>query len=424
MKFKVRPSTLSGVIAVPPSKSHTIRAAVIASLAKGKSTIHNPLVSADTLACVDCLRQLGAKIELGPEWVIEGFAGKPVVPDQPLNVKNSGTTMNFLIAVAALADGEIEITGDESIQRRPVLPLLKAIKMMGAPRAESLGNKGCPPVAIRGRMAGGSATVEGVSSQYVSAILLTAPLLRKSTQLKVVRLYEKPYVDMTLAWVRKMGLEITKQGRNNFEILGGQGYFGFETRVASDFSTAAFPLIGALITGDSSVLIKGLDMMDTQGDKRVFDIVKEMGAPIEVEGNGIRVKSSSLEGMEIDLNEIPDALPAMAVLACFAEGETRLINVPQARIKETDRIKVMCEELKKMGANIEELDDGLKIRQSRLTGAEVDGHGDHRVVMALTLAGMAASGETTVATAESAGVTFPEFFERMKVLGADIEQVD
>ncbi|MFH0920104.1 MAG: 3-phosphoshikimate 1-carboxyvinyltransferase, partial [Fibrobacterota bacterium] len=392
MNFKVTQSVLSGKLDVPASKSHTLRAAVIAALAKGSSTIRNPLTSADTLACIEALKLLGATEEQGADWTITGFEGRPRVPERVIDVKNSGTTINFLSAVAALADGEIELTGDESIQKRPMQPLLSALKMLGAARAESKENNHCPPVIIRGRLFGGSATVEGVSSQFVSALLLTAPLLRKQTELKVVRLYERPYVDMTLAWLKKMGIEVGKLGRNNFTIPGGQAYYGFATSIPADFSSAAFPLIGALITG-GDVLLTGLDMTDTQGDKRLFELVQEMGASVIREEGGLRVKpGESLEGVKIDLNDMPDALPALAVLGCFTDDEMELTHVTQARIKETDRITVMCQELKKMGADIEETQDGLIICKSELKGAEVDGHGDHRVVMALAMAGLAAEG--------------------------------
>jgi 3-phosphoshikimate 1-carboxyvinyltransferase len=273
-------------------------------------------------------------------------------------------------------------------------------------------------------MNGGSATIEGTTSQWVSSLLITAPLTKKGIDLKVVRFNERPYVDMTLGWLKKMGISFTRHGRNNFEVPGGQTYFGFESAIPGDFSSATFPLIGALLCNDSSLLVKGLYMRDTQGDKRVFDIVREMGGSVENESGALRVKASVMEGFEIDLNEIPDALPAFAVLGCMAEGETRLVRVSHARIKETDRIKVMHEELTKMGAKIEEKKDGLRIKQSALAGAEVNGHGDHRVVMALTLAGMVAEGETVIDTAESVSVTFPGFFETMKALGADIEELN
>jgi 3-phosphoshikimate 1-carboxyvinyltransferase len=425
MKIRVRNSSLNGEIRIPPSKSHTIRAICFAALSKGTSVIHYPLKSDDTLSCLAAVQRLGAVLEdTGDTWKITGFGGKPTIPDSPINLKNSGTSMNFLIAIAALGEGEVELTGDESLCRRPVGELLDAVHLLGASRAESMNNNGKPPVIVRGRMNGGSATIEGETSQWVSALLMTAPLTKKGIELKVVRFNERPYVDMTLGWLKKMGISYTRQGRNNFEIAGGQSYFGFESAIPGDFSSATFPLIGALLCRNSSLLIKGLDMKDTQGDKRVFDIVKEMGGNITSEGGGLRVNASPIEGFEIDLNEIPDSLPAFAVLGCIAEGETRLVRVSHARIKETDRIKIMREELTKMGAKIEEKKDGLRIKQSALTGAEVSGHGDHRVVMALTLAGLVAEGETIIDTAESVAVTFPGFIESMKALGADIEMID
>jgi 3-phosphoshikimate 1-carboxyvinyltransferase len=424
MNFKVKRSALAGDIRIPPSKSHTIRAAVFAGLARGTSVIHGPLKSDDTLACLNALRQLGTEVTEDDNWTIRGFNGRPRVPDAALDVKNSGTSLRFLSAVAALADGEIEITGDASTQTRPMEPLLNALRSLGAVMAESKKKNGRAPLTVRGRAAGGMASVDGVTSQFISALLIIAPLLKRNSQLKVVKLNERPYIEITLYWLRKLGIEFTKKGRNNFNVTGGQTYYPFERAIPADFSSATFPLVGALITEGSDVLLKGLDMTDPQGDKKIIEIVKEMGGQVEAESGGVRVKFSELEGDEIDLNEMPDALPALAVLGCFAEGETKLVNVPQARLKETDRIKVMAGELRKMGADVEELKDGLAVRKSALTGAKVNGHGDHRVVMALALAGLAAEGETEITTAESASVTFPGFRESMQALGAAIEEVE
>ena len=189
--------------------------------------------------------------------------------------------------------------------------------------------------------------------------------------------------------------------------------------IPGDFSSATFFIALAAISGDEIVL-ENLDINDPQGDKMVLSILESMGAKVEYRESCIVVKGDRLTGMEIDMNYIPDALPAMAVVGCFAEGETRLVNVPQARIKETDRISVMCHELRKMGASVSELPDGLIIRKSRLKGCEVDGHHDHRVVMALTVAGLNAEGDTLVKTAEAINVTFPDFAYLVKRCGYDI----
>ena len=207
-----------------------------------------------------------------------------------------------------------------------------------------------------------------------------------------------------------------------FRIYGKQQYSAFERYIPADFSSATFPLCAAAITG-SELLIKGLDFTDHQGDKAVFTYFEKMGVRIRHTDDGVRVKGEKLEGIDIDMNATPDALPAMAVAGCFAHGTTRLLNVPQARLKECDRIAAMATELSKMGARVEELPDGLVIHQSQLKGTEVHGYDDHRMVMALSIAGLAAEGETIVDTAESASVTFPTFIEDMKMLGARFEML-
>lgn len=425
MNFKVTPSSLKGDIQVPPSKSHTIRAAVIGGLAKGESIITQPLVSEDTMACVEALKLLGAEVSIEDKtWKIKGFGGCPIIPESVVDIKNSGTSLSFLTSVAALGGSEIELTGDESIRKRPISHLLKSLLHLGALKAESKEGNGCAPVVVQGRLSGGTTVVEGISSQFISSLLIVAPLLRKSSDIKVTRLNERPYMEMTVYWLRKMGIEFSKKGPNRFYFPANQSYYSFASAIPADFSSATFPLVAALMVPDSDVLIKGLDMNDPQGDKQLFEIMKEMGGSVEKEEAGVRVKTSKLEGMEIDLNAMPDALPALAVLGCVAEGETHLVNVSQARIKETDRIKVMASELKKMGAKIEEKPDGLIVHQSKLTGAVVDGHGDHRVAMALALAGLIAEGETVVSTAESAAVTYPGFRESFEALGANISESD
>ena len=210
---------------------------------------------------------------------------------------------------------------------------------------------------------------------------------------------------------------------SEFHVPGGQSYAPVDRRIPGDFSSATFFLCaGALPEND--IVCRGLDYADTQGDKAIVDYLRQMGANVTVEEDEIRVKAAALSGCELDLNATPDALPAMAVLGCFAEGETRLINVPQARLKETDRIAVMREELEKLGADVEELEDGLIVRESKLHGAILDGHADHRVVMALAIAGTHIEGETTIEGAEAMDITYPGFAEALAGLGGDVACVD
>jgi 3-phosphoshikimate 1-carboxyvinyltransferase len=298
-----------------------------------------------------------------------------------------------------------------------MMPLLSALENLGVEIIDSSGGK-CP-FTIKGPIKGGKTTVNGVSSQFLTALLIACPLAPTDTEIIVESLNEKPYIEITLDWLRRMGINFEKQGLEWFKIYGKQQYKAFEREIPADFSSAAFPLCAAAIT-NSELLIKGLDFSDHQGDKAVFGYFEKMGMEIRHVPEGVKVSGNGLAGVDIDMNATPDALPAMAVAACFAKGTTRLLNVPQARLKECDRIAAMTKELTKLGARVEELSDGLVIHQSRLKGTEVHGYDDHRLVMALSVAGLAAEGETVVDTAESASVTFPSFVADMKKLGAQL----
>jgi len=225
---------------------------------------------------------------------------------------------------------------------------------------------------------------------------------------------------MTLDWLDRQGIEYENQHLRKFKIKGGQSYKAFDVTVPADFSSATFFLCAAALVADEVTLL-GLDFSDSQPDKAVVDYLKAMGANISIETNSVIIKAAALKGIEIDMNQTPDALPAMAVTAVFAEGQTRLVNVTQARSKETDRIKCMAEELKKMAVFVEELPDGLIIEGCRPKPAELHGRSDHRIVMGLSLAGLNLGGQCTIDTAEAVNVTFPDYVELMKSIGANME---
>ena len=404
---------------MPASKSHTIRATLIASLADGESRLIGALDSLDTQAAVRTGQAFGAEIELGPDWIVRGVGGELQTPTDVMDVANSGTTLFIALSVAALCDGWTVFTGDAQIRRRRGEPLLTALNALGAQAFSTRGN-GCAPYVVRGRLKGGQVEVDCPISQYLTSLLIACPLGDDETEITVSRLNEQPYAEMTLGWLKRQQIQYERDGLRWFRIPGGQHYRPFEARMPADFSSATFFLCAAAIT-QSDVLLTGLDMADSQGDKVVVDYLAQMGAEVSVEPEGVRVKGAPLRGGEFDLNATPDLLPALAVVGSFAEGETRLLNVPQARMKETDRLTVMREELEKMGGRAEELPDGLIVHGTGLHGAAVNGRGDHRVVMALAVAGLAAVGETTVDTAESVAVTFPNFVGLMQALGARIE---
>ncbi len=423
MKLVVNKSRLKGTVAIPGSKSHTIRAIAIASLAGGRSLIHSPLSSSDTQAAVDCYRALGAVIDTSEPklWKIIGTGGRITAPREIIDVGNSGTTLRVAMGSAALAPAgqRTTFTGDEQIQARPVGPLIDSLNDLGA-KCVSLKGNGKVPVEITGKLAGGKTTIAAATSQYLSSLLLCTPLAAKDTDIDVTLLNEPGYVQMTLDWLDREQIEYENQQMRKFRIKGNQSYKAFDAKIPADFSSATFFLCAAALVADEVTLL-GLDFADSQPDKAVVDYLKAMGANISVKPNSVTIRATALKGAEIDMNETPDSLPAMAVTAAFAEGTTKLLNVPQARSKETDRIKCMVEELKKMGVGVEELPDGLIIRGSRPNPAQLDGRSDHRIVMALSLAGLNLDGQSSVDTAEAISVTFPNYVGLMQSLGADMQ---
>ncbi len=393
---------------------------MIGSLAEGKSRIRRPLKSADTLSCLEACRALGAVIEDCEDgWVITSPIPRNGADEAFIDVGNSGTSLYLLTAIAAALGIKVHFDGDEQIRRRSASNLLNALKDLGAGVESAPG--GCAPYWVKGPLKGGETSIECPTSQYLSALLMAAPLLPSDQEEAVITvplLMEQPYAEMTLRWMKERGITWQQREMKEFRISGGQSYTPFDAPIAADFSSATFFFCAAALTG-SRLLLKGLDMEDSQGDKAVLDYLKAMGCTVHHGPDGIEISGSSgLKGATLDLNDTPDALPAMAVTACFAEGETRIVNVPQARMKETDRIAVMTAELTKMGARIEERPDGMIIRGAPLTGCSVKGHGDHRVVMSLALASLGAVGITEIDTAEAVDITYPGFFKQLEALKA------
>jgi len=421
MEVTSHKSRLNGEITIPPSKSHTIRAVIIGALADGESVIYEPLNSLDTRSAARAVRSFGAIVDMKLDsWTIQGVGGKPLIPDDIIDVGNSGTTLYMIMGTASLVDGWSILTGDEQIRRRTAVPLMEALSGLGVELFSTRGN-GMAPIAVKGKMKGGKTSVEGISSQYVSSLLMSCPLALDDSEINITELNERPYVRMTLDWLDSQGIILEIDDKmSHVNIKGGQSYHSFERKIPGDYSSATFPLCAAALAG-GTVTLKGLEVNDSQGDKKVIDILVDMGASVKKDEESVTVCRGQLKGINVDMNEIPDALPMLAVTACFAEGKTILHNVPQARMKETARISVMAGELKKLGADIKELPDGLEIKGTGLKGGSVHGYGDHRVVMAMTVAGLAADGNITVDTAESADITFPDFWEKMCSLGALID---
>jgi len=421
MKWTVRESSPTGAIVIPPSKSHTIRALLVATLARGKSIVRRPLLQGDGASALRAAASMGAIIEIRDGDVfVEGVGGEYDLGTDLIDMGNSGTGLNLFCSAAALGGRERRFDGDASLRTRPVRPLLGALEQLGAAVSMEGGEGRDLPFTVRGPLMGGRATVDGISSQFVSSLLFSAPLMPRDTHLTVHNLHEQPYVEMTLWWLAGQGIEIEySKELTSYKVRGGQQYKPIDTVIPADFSSAVFAAVAAAICG-ATIELCGLDFSDTQGDKEVFNHLEAMGATVERGAESVKVSGGRLRGAIIDLNRTPDALPALAVAAASAEGETVFTNVAQARIKETDRIAVMTEELGKMGIAVKELPDGMVVRGGKLRGARVSSRKDHRVAMALALAGMNAEGETEIDGAEAADVTYPTFVEDFVRIGANI----
>lgn len=411
--IELKPAHLEGEIEIPASKSQTIRAFLIATFARSKSIIRHPLISFDTKSCINACASMGAEIVFTEDYSIayvdstnalEGFDSLEI------DAGNSGTTEYLLLGLAASLGVPVRVFGDKQLNSRPVGPLGKSLEDLGA---EVETTEGKPPITIKGPLKGGHTTIECKTSQYLSGLLLAAPLAENDSEIDCSLLYEKPYVKITLSWLDMEGIDYTiSEDLEHAKVKGRQKYKGFDSYIAGDFSSASFFFAAALIS-KSEVKVKGLDRNDPQGDKAILDVLEKMGAEVTWNGNEVTVKGGDrIKGGEFDLNMIPDTLPILSIVGAFADSDVHLTNVPQARIKETDRIAVMCENLKLLGVEVDEEEDGMLIHgKGRIKGGRVKGYGDHRVIMALAIAS-AATDEGLIIDDESAvGVTFPTFFD-------------
>ncbi|OPY26381.1 MAG: 3-phosphoshikimate 1-carboxyvinyltransferase [Methanocella sp. PtaU1.Bin125] len=420
MNVKVSKSDVWGTVEAPPSKSYTHRAIVIGSLGH-YAKITKPLLSADTLATVDACRAFGAEVRIEGDTIeIAGVIGKPKVPDDVIDAKNSGTTLRLCASVAALADGATVFTGDGSLRRRPNGPLIKALNDLGAVCYSTRGT-GTAPLVVHGPMEGGTVRIRGdVSSQFISSLLISCPFARRDTVLDIEgELKSKPYVDVTVEMLTAAGCRIDSGYREYF-IPSGQDYDLKAYRVPGDFSSAAYMLAAAAMTR-SKVTVNNL-FESKQGDAAILEYLLDMGANVywDTEQGSVTVDGGSLKGIDIDAGATPDLVPTLAVLGACASGTTNIENAEHVRYKETDRLHAITVELRKMGADIEERQDGLTIRGSKLKGTKVDGYDDHRIVMSLAIAGLVAEGKTTIGTAESIAISYPGFFDDLKKLGAKV----
>ncbi|SDY15189.1 3-phosphoshikimate 1-carboxyvinyltransferase [Halopenitus persicus] len=445
MDARITPGDVGGTVRAPPSKSYTHRAILAAGYSDG-AVVRSPLDSADTRATARAVEAFGGTVERDPDadasdrgtenaLVVDGFAGDPAVPDDVIDCANSGTTTRLVAGAAGLADGGTVLTGDASLRSRPQGPLLDALEQLGA-RADSTRGNGQAPLVVFGPITGGEVAIPGdVSSQYITALLLAGGASEEGITIDLTTdLKSAPYVDITLEVLADFGVDAepigseAAAGADGFRVAGGQRYAPAdgEYTVPGDFSSISYLAAAGAVAaapGDA-VTIRGA-VESAQGDAAIVDVLDRMGADVEWDRGTatIRAGRSDLDGVTVDVGDTPDLLPTIAALGAVADGETRIVNCEHVRYKETDRVSAMAEELSEMGASVAEDQDVLTIRggKSDLRGATVDGRGDHRLVMALSVAALAADGDTTVRGAEHVDVSFPSFFETLADLGVAVD---
>lgn len=408
---------LSGKIIIPSSKSQTIRALLISVFSRGVSYIKHPLISDDTESCINAVKAMGADVSIleNGDITVDATYAFSDMDELSIDAGNSGTTEYLSLPMLSSLGIQVNINGDEMLRKRPLKPLLDALESLGA---ETESTEGFPPASIRGPLDGGECTIECKTSQYLSGLLLGAPLAIGDSHIKCSVLFEKPYVKMTLKWLEDQGIKYRiSDDLEEVWVKGGQSYKPLDTYIEGDFSSASFFFVAAAIHG-TEVTVEGLDKNSTQGDKEILNILEKMGCSIKWNGMAVTVKGpEKLKGGVFDLNAIPDTLPALSVAAAFAEGDTILGNVEQARIKETDRIKVMRENLNELGVEAEERRDALIIHgNGSVKGGKAKGYGDHRVIMALAILGTRTEEETEIDDVSAASVTFPTFFDLLEKL--------
>jgi len=414
---------LKGTVRIPPNKSHSFRALIMAALADGTSHITAPAISNDWMRGIEALEMFGAEIipKANNVWAVSGTGGQFRTPDDIVDCGNSGIILRFFAALAACCDGYTVLSGDHSLRHiRLCQALVDTLNALGA-WAVCTKQDGHAPLVVRGHLKGGQAEIDGMDSQPVSALLIASALAEAPTELTVLRPGEKPWVGVTLDWLTRCGIEFSNENFARYRIRGRSRWDGFDVTIPLDWSAALYPIVAAVLTQGSEVRVPGMDWGDSQGDKAVVDVLRSMGADIAVDAEGVTARSSRLTGREIDCNDFIDQFMLLAVVGTQAEGETVLANAEVCRYKECDRITEMHKALTAMGADVEERPDGLVVRKSILQGRRIDSRSDHRMVMTMAVAALVASGQTVITDVECVRKTFPEFVSQMRGIEADMQ---
>lgn len=426
MNVTIRRSNIHGVITAPPSKSITHRAIIIAALAQGVSTIRKPLLSDDIHHTIDACKALGVIIESQSDaLIIHGTGGKLIAPAQPIHCGNSGTTLRMMTAVATLAKGTTILTGEKRLCERPIGDLIHSLRSLGVTiRAEHEDTRA--PITIQGApIEKEKASIKGsVSSQYISALLLIAPFAKKGLRINVEGIVQsKPYIAVTLAVMQEFGILVQNKGFREFIIKSGQTYASRDYTVEGDYSSSSYFFAAAAITG-GPITVNNLRSDSAQGDRKILSILEAMGCTIRAKNDSVTVvRKNGLRSLTVDMGGTPDIVQTVAVIAAYAKGETNITNIAHLRFKETDRITHPAKELSKMGIRTRISEDSLHITGGSVHGSIIETYNDHRMAMSFTIAGLGASGETTIMNAEVVSKSFPSFFAVLAQVGGEVEAV-
>ena len=419
MKCNIKKSKIHGQITCPSNKSYTHRAIFLAALSDGKSIVKNILRSNDTEATISACKSFGIEVHEEDDIItIKNTIGS-TVSGSMINAENSGTTIRIAIAIAALSGGNTMLTGDDSLRKRPMRPILSSLETLGI-TTES--DDGKPPITIKGKIKGDEVNIQGdISSQFISALLIIAPRLENGLTVNIQgELVSKPYIELTIAIMNEFGVNVNCEIPYKKYVIAHQIYKPTTFTIPSDFSNLALLLAANVLLGDGVSFDISLGNMP-QGDEAIIDILEDMGVSVTLDGDKITTKSPKLlNGGRFDLSDTPDLLPALAILILKSSKPIEIFNVKHARYKETDRIAVICRELEKIGINVKENDDGMILTPAKnLNPAELNAENDHRLFMAFSIIGMYI-GDCSVTDPDSVKVSYPDFIKDMKNSGAQI----
>ena len=418
MKRSVLPSSVEGIVKAPASKSMMIRAVAAATLADGVSTLRNPSDCRDAIAAIEISKSIGAKVDSQDELVkIEGTGGKIRLVNDIINCKESGLCIRLFTPVISLGDKETLVTGEGSLLRRPVGMMKEALRRMGVDFED---NEGKLPIRLKGPLRAGKVNVDGsTSSQFVSGLLFALPLVDGKSEIEVINLKSKPYIDMTLSALSDFGVNVKNDGYRVFYVEGTQEYKAQEYYVEGDWSGASFLLVAGAIAG--RVRVTGLKVDSLQADRAVINVLHMAGAVVKEGKNYVEASYGTLRGFDFDATECPDLFPPLVALASCCKGRSKIEGVHRLVYKESNRAEALLEEFRKMGVRLSVENDYIVVDgEGQPEGGRVSSHNDHRIAMACAVAGLASKDGVVISGAEAVEKSYPTFFEDIKKLGAKV----